>query len=427
MPNIDFTQNFVNSVKIPEQGQIQYYGTGKDKGLTLILRSNGSKVWYFKYELNGNRILRKITDAADANVFKLPLLRKKLELYREKIAQGFDPFEEIKSYKECPLVQDLVEYYLENYSRVYKADKTYKSDVSRSKKYILPMIGHYKLTELDSEIMENIIMQIGHPKMQKDEGTERPGQANKVRVLVSNMYNQALSWKEFKPYVKNNPVDKSITKFDDKAKTRYMSDLELKYFIPTLWEFATTMNPFQRAAQSICFMVFTGARKEHCLSVKWDDIDFNTETWFNTIHNKTKRKNPTPLNSNAMTVLRFIRSNMIQPTDNPYIFPSPLLEGDYIKSPRKAMIAIQKEAEKRGKIYGEPINVSDVTFHDLRRTFASHMLLKGGDIYTVSKSLGHSSVSTTEKHYAFLAQNEIRKASDKMSESMPKISLVKAI
>jgi integrase len=40
--------------------------------------------------------------------------------------------------------------------------------------------------------------------------------------------------------------------------------------------------------------------------------------------------------------------------------------------------------------------------HDLRHTFASRYLANGGDIFKLSRILGHSSVAVTEKTYAHL-------------------------
>ncbi|HEY3805158.1 MAG TPA: tyrosine-type recombinase/integrase [Kofleriaceae bacterium] len=42
-------------------------------------------------------------------------------------------------------------------------------------------------------------------------------------------------------------------------------------------------------------------------------------------------------------------------------------------------------------------------FHALRHTFASHWVLDGGDIFRLSKILGHSNVTITQKVYAHLA------------------------
>ncbi len=45
--------------------------------------------------------------------------------------------------------------------------------------------------------------------------------------------------------------------------------------------------------------------------------------------------------------------------------------------------------------------------HDLRHTFGARYLQRGGDIYVLSKLLGHASVAVTEKHYSFMRQEDI--------------------
>jgi integrase len=51
----------------------------------------------------------------------------------------------------------------------------------------------------------------------------------------------------------------------------------------------------------------------------------------------------------------------------------------------------------------------EVTLHTLRHTYASWLLEKDVDLYTVSKLLGHSSIYTTQR-YAHLAQKQLKKA-----------------
>ena len=59
----------------------------------------------------------------------------------------------------------------------------------------------------------------------------------------------------------------------------------------------------------------------------------------------------------------------------------------------------KKEARRLG--------IPDIRFHDLRRTFGYNLIRQGRHIYEVSKLLGHSSVTTTERHYAPLLATEI--------------------
>ena len=59
----------------------------------------------------------------------------------------------------------------------------------------------------------------------------------------------------------------------------------------------------------------------------------------------------------------------------------------------------KKEARRLG--------IPDIRFHDLRRTFGYNLIRQGRPIYEISKLLGHSSVTTTERHYAPLLTTEI--------------------
>ena len=53
------------------------------------------------------------------------------------------------------------------------------------------------------------------------------------------------------------------------------------------------------------------------------------------------------------------------------------------------------------------LGLEDARMHDLRRTFGYNLIKQGRPIYEVSKLLGHSSVTTTERHYAPLMATEI--------------------
>ena len=56
--------------------------------------------------------------------------------------------------------------------------------------------------------------------------------------------------------------------------------------------------------------------------------------------------------------------------------------------------------------------VKTIRFHDLRATFAANFMMKGGNIYTLSKILGHSSVDMTAKKYAHLHPQYLKEASE---------------
>jgi site-specific recombinase XerD len=53
-------------------------------------------------------------------------------------------------------------------------------------------------------------------------------------------------------------------------------------------------------------------------------------------------------------------------------------------------------------------NCESLNVHSLRHTFASHLVMAGVDLYSVSKLLGHSSVKITET-YAHLLPDHLKK------------------
>lgn len=65
--------------------------------------------------------------------------------------------------------------------------------------------------------------------------------------------------------------------------------------------------------------------------------------------------------------------------------------------------------EKNYKKYCKRVGIEECSPHGLRNNFAKRFLMSGGDIYTLSRILGHSSVKVTEQCYLDLDDEDIRK------------------
>ncbi len=66
-----------------------------------------------------------------------------------------------------------------------------------------------------------------------------------------------------------------------------------------------------------------------------------------------------------------------------------------------------REVAKYAGLYHDKHDPLNVTIHTLRHTFAALYLKRGGDIYKLSKLLGHSSIAITEKVYAHICPKEL--------------------
>jgi integrase len=99
-----------------------------------------------------------------------------------------------------------------------------------------------------------------------------------------------------------------------------------------------------------------------------------------------------PLNRALDELLRKLPRRL----DSPYVFQGPSGEA-YTKTNYHFTRAVKRAGIPR------------VRFHDLRHTFASHLVMKGIDLRTVQELLGHGDMRMTLK-YAHLAPDHVRKA-----------------
>jgi len=66
-----------------------------------------------------------------------------------------------------------------------------------------------------------------------------------------------------------------------------------------------------------------------------------------------------------------------------------------------------KAAQRAGILNTESYPHDSLSPHDLRHTYGHRFLQRGGDIFALSKHLGHSSVQVSEKHYAYLSHDDV--------------------
>ena len=72
--------------------------------------------------------------------------------------------------------------------------------------------------------------------------------------------------------------------------------------------------------------------------------------------------------------------------------------------------------------------IEDISTHNMRKTFATRLLISGAGITDVQHLLDHVSVKTTEKAYAALVKNErLKQTIDLLHKpERPKESLIKS-
>ena len=126
-------------------------------------------------------------------------------------------------------------------------------------------------------------------------------------------------------------------------------------------------------------------RKSEILGLKWDLVDLKHGfILLNVTKNGERREIPinSTLNDALLELMRRI--------DVPYVF--------YDKTTGAPYKDIKNSFASACKIAG----IRDFRFHDLRHTFASHLVMAGIDLVTVKELLGHKTLTMTLR-YAHLA------------------------
>lgn len=139
-------------------------------------------------------------------------------------------------------------------------------------------------------------------------------------------------------------------------------------------------------------------RLSETLSLTIHDVDIVRRTIYIPANITKSRKDRVTFFSVTMAKLlnRWIRyKDMMQ--ENELLFPTQRTNG----------LLSASNFERNFRQYLKRVNRDkNITPHVLRNNFARRFLISGEDIYTLSKTLGHSSVTVTEKAYLdFMDEN----------------------
>ncbi len=167
------------------------------------------------------------------------------------------------------------------------------------------------------------------------------------------------------------------------ARTRYLTVAEEGLLLP-----AATLE----ARQTMTVSIDTGLRREEFFSLQWSQVDLARRLITTTTRTKSGRPRKVPLPERSAQIL----AQLPRYLDCPYVFVNPETRTRYVQM-NKGLKAAARRA-----------GIIDLRWHDLRRTAGCRWLQRDGkSMEEVSVLLGHSSVTITEKCYAFLEAEEV--------------------
>lgn len=346
---------------------------------------------YLDYEVNGKRKREYLKLYISGNKRKTPSDRQSLELAEKirarrenEINSGQYGFVSKERANACfvKYFRKITDEETEKYEKGKTTSKTYgtyKSALAHLEKYTG---GTLKFSGLNEEWLEGfrtyLIENLGSPRTAST-------YFSKIRAVINKAYRKKI--------IVENPVEnvKHISK--GQSQKHFLLEEELERAIEA-------ECPREIWKKAFLFSCFTGLRLSDVEQLTWSKIQGNQ------IHfrqEKTEGFEYLPLSQTAKDIIYSTLGEDEEPKPGKLVFnlEGRAHRGRYIKK-WMANAGIEKP----------------ITFHSSRHTFATLLLTKGVDLYTVSKLLGHQDIQTT-----LIYAKIIDKVKDNAIESLPVLNM----
>ena len=259
---------------------------------------------------------------------------------------------------------------------------TYSESYERTvEKILLPRMKNIMLGEIDREYMANMFMELSEHYSDST--------LHKCQLVMEGVFNEAnYAGAKLIPL----PKIKIKSKIPQKEKQTYSSqEVEL------IKEFAK----FHRYGLSVLLLIELGLRCSEMLALSWEDIDFNLKSV------KINKACVAIKGGGVIDVPKSKSSIRELPLSDMFCehlsFYAKGQSGYIINNGKRLMTPANYTKNRYNKFFDdmarEGICLKRLSPHELRHTCGTLFYVKTGDLYAVSKYLGHSSVAVTAKYY----------------------------
>ncbi len=186
----------------------------------------------------------------------------------------------------------------------------------------------------------------------------------------------------------NNPSKKVAIPKEEEKEIQFLTEEEVK----TLYKTECRKEVLKRA---FLFSCITGLRWSDIQKLEWSDIHKEGDNWKINFHQKkTKGLQYHPISEQAK-----------------------MLMGDPVEGHERVFVGLKYSSYVNLELMKWMLKAGitkDITFHSARHSYATLLLTKGKDIYTVSKLMGHRHLKTTQR-YAKVVDELKRDAADSLN------------
>ena len=230
-----------------------------------------------------------------------------------------------------------------------------------------------------------------HPDRRMDFG-------KKISDVTINNYLRNMSaffnWCVDEELIRRSPIKRSDYLKTERKPLDFITDTEFKALLSTM-----DNSKFSEYRDSIIIQLLldTGMRINECLLVETKDLDLSKRCiWLPAENTKAKKSRPVFFSDKMAAQLQQWLKYKDRYRDSDYLFCT---------NNGKRMQVSNFEANTRK--YARRVGLKNIHPHVFRNNFAKRFLMNGGDIYTLSRILGHSSVTITEQAYLDITADDL--------------------
>lgn len=283
------------------------YTVKVDTGLSLLVKTTGSKLWRFRYSFAGKRCMISVGKYPQISIKKA---REKQQEYLELLAQNINPstnkkIERIKQGKDTTFTGVALEWFNKNYQESNPKHK--KNILRRLELYAFPTIGKLPIDKIKAPMLFNIIEAI-----QQKGQVETGKRVNSICSLV------------FRYGVAKGYCDRDVTQdYRGMLKTAKSKHLPTLTNIEDVAELLNDIADYHgkiivKTALLISPYVFV--RPNELVNSTWENINFEKSHWLIPAEfMKMRRDHLIPFPHQVKTLLEALYPIT---ADSPYIFPS---------------------------------------------------------------------------------------------------------
>jgi len=299
--------------------------------------------------------------------------------------------------------------FVDEYSNLIKQNRSaaYHKSVVNSLKHLTDYFGCQRAIQtIGLKDIEGFISHLQRKVKKPVSHSVSRGEGYRVYVrTLKAAFNKAVDWN----YAKENYFMKVKLPKKQQVNPDYISSTQLAVI---------SMQIENRTIQDlVTFAFYTGMRLNEIVNLTWRNVNLSTriitvgDDEFTT---KGRNQRYIPICEEVALILTFSlreKENII-PIGNSYVFckaNGEAFTGDYVSK-------IFKKACRAAGID------KAIHFHSLRHSFASNLVQKGVNLYTIKELLGHSSISTTEV-YAHLNMDTLKEAIKLFDQHQPPLNL----